>query len=63
LVTRVPDPKDGRSTIVHTTGVGRSVLRRGRDRRIADLTRRLDALSADEQAVIDHATSLIERLI
>ena len=63
LVTRVPDPRDGRSAIVHPTGVGRSVLRRGRERRIADLTRRLDALTADERAVVDQATSLIERII
>jgi DNA-binding MarR family transcriptional regulator len=62
LVTRVPDPKDGRSAIVHPTGVGRSVLRRGRDRRIADLTRRLDALTATDLEAIDRATALVERL-
>lgn len=63
LATRVPDPKDRRSTIVHPTGVGRSVLRRGRERRLADLTRRLDALTAAELDVVDQATALVERLI
>jgi len=63
LATRVPDPNDGRSAIVHPTGVGRSVLRRGRERRIADLTQRLDALTAAELDVVDRATTLMERVI
>ena len=62
LVTRVPDPRDGRSAIVHPTGVGRSVLRRGRERRITELARRLDALTVSERSVIDHAATLIERV-
>ncbi len=63
LVTRVPDPRDGRSAIVHPTGDGRSALRRGRERRITALAGRLDALTAGDRAVIDHAAALIERLI
>lgn len=62
LVTRVPDPRDGRSAIVHPTGVGRSVLRRGRERRSTELARRLDACTASERVVIDQAAALIERL-
>src|SRR5262247_2390998 len=41
LAARTPDPADGRASRVHPTARGRSVLHRGRARRVAALTRRL----------------------
>ena|SRR2546428_10254700 len=62
LATRTQDRADRRSTLVHPTSVGRSVLRRGRDRRVAALARRLETLSPGDRAVLARAAALMERL-
>ena len=62
LATRTPDPRDGRASRVHPTARGRSVLQRGRARRVASLARRLEQLSGDDRALLARAAELIERL-
>jgi DNA-binding MarR family transcriptional regulator len=62
LATRTPDPRDGRAFRVHATARGRSVLQRGRARRVASLARRLEQLSEDDRALLSRAADLIERL-
>lgn len=62
LATRTPDPQDGRASRVHPTARGRSVLQRGRARRVASLARRLEQLSEDDRALLSRAADLIERL-
>lgn len=62
LTTRTPDPRDGRASRVHPTARGRSVLQRGRARRVASLARRLEQLSEDDRALLSRAADLIERL-
>lgn len=62
LATRTPDPRDGRAFRVHPTARGRSVLQRGRARRVASLARRLEQLSEDDRALLSRAADLIERL-
>lgn len=62
LATRTPDPRDGRAFRVHPTARGRSVLQRGRARRVASLARRLEQLSEDDRALLARAADLIERL-
>lgn len=62
LATRTPDPQDGRASRVHPTARGRSVLQRGRARRVASLARRLKQLSEDDRALLSRAADLIERL-
>jgi len=62
LATRTPDPEDGRASRVHPTVRGRSVLRRGRARRVATLARRLEQLPAADRALLARAADLIEGL-
>ena len=62
LATRTPDPHDGRASRVHPTALGRSVLRRGRTRRVATLARRLAQLPEADRALLARAADLIEGL-
>ena len=62
LATRTPDPEDGRASRVHPTARGRSVLRQGRARRVATLTRRLEQLPEADRALLARAADLIEGL-
>lgn len=63
LVTRTSDRRDRRSSIVAATARGRSILRRGRQRRVAHLARRLKALPTAERALLGEAARLIGRII
>lgn len=62
LVTRRPDPDDGRQILIEATPAGRRLLDAGRARRTATLARRLSALSADERAILTRAVDVLERL-
>lgn len=62
LARRVRDPEDRRAAIVHPTAVGRRVLHRGRERRVAALAGRLERLSAAELDLLERAAELIERI-
>ena len=62
LAARTPDPADGRASRVHPTARGRSVLHRGRARRVAALTRRLAQLSEADRVLLARAADLIEGL-
>lgn len=62
LATRTPDPADGRASRVHATTRGRRVLHRGRARRVAALSGRLEQLSEPERALLARAADLIEGL-
>jgi DNA-binding MarR family transcriptional regulator len=62
LATRTPDPEDGRASRVHATARGRTVLRQGRARRVATLTRRLEQLPEADRALLARAADLIEGL-
>jgi DNA-binding MarR family transcriptional regulator len=63
LVTRRPDPDDGRRALVELTSQGRSVLEADRRQRVGWLARVIaDDLTAEEQAVLGEATALLRRL-
>jgi len=62
LARRVEDPADRRTATVHPTALGRSVLRRGRERRVAALASRLEQLSAAQRELLGRAAELIERI-
>jgi DNA-binding MarR family transcriptional regulator len=62
LVTREPDPLDGRVAWVMATPEGRSLLRRTRRRSDAYLATRLRSLDREELLVLERATRLLERL-
>ncbi len=63
LATRTADPADRRASRVHPTALGRSVLRRGRARRVEFLARRLASLPQADREVLSRAAELIEGLI
>jgi DNA-binding MarR family transcriptional regulator len=62
LVTRGPDPADGRAQVVAMTAAGRSLLESGRELRLATLRRRLDELPAQERARLGGALAALELL-
>ncbi|MCC7495682.1 MAG: MarR family transcriptional regulator [Fimbriimonadaceae bacterium] len=62
LVTRRPDPGDGRQVLIEATPEGREILAAGRARRTATLARRLENLPPDEREILGRAAPLLERL-
>jgi len=63
LVTRTPDPGDGRASLVATTAAGRALLRRLRTRKNAYLAKRLRGLDPDEIETLERAATILERLL
>jgi len=62
LATRVTDPADRRSSQITATRLGRVVLRRGRERRVQELARRLAPLQRQELDRLAEAAELLERV-
>src|SRR5262245_44560982 len=62
LVERTVDPNDRRSALVRATTAGEEVLREGRLRRVQALAVDLDALTADERAVVESAVAILEKV-
>ena len=62
LVTREPDPADGRVTLVRATPAGVELLHEARARRLSRLTSEMKALSPDDLATLDRAADILERL-
>lgn len=63
LVTREPDAEDGRLTRIRATPKGRTLLMRGRARRVEALTAQVRALADDERAVIERAVTILQGVI
>ena len=63
LVTRAPDPTDGRSALLTVTRAGRALLAAARTRKDAFLSERLDSLSAEDRATLERAAALLEGLL
>jgi DNA-binding MarR family transcriptional regulator len=63
LVTRTPDPSDGRAFLVAITAGGTALLRRLRTRKNAYLARRLRDLDPEEVATLARAAEILERLL
>lgn len=62
MVQRDGDSDDRRRVVVRATSVGRTVMRRGRDRRVIELAGRLGRLSDAEIGLLARAAELIERV-
>lgn len=62
LVSRQPDPTDGRALVVHLTEEGRAVITEGSTVRVAALRRRIEALGPDERVALEAAVPVLERL-
>ncbi len=63
LVTRTPDPSDGRGFLVAPTAEGRALLKRLRGRKNAYLAKRMRDLDPDEVATLERAAEILERLL
>ncbi|WP_083461986.1 MarR family winged helix-turn-helix transcriptional regulator [Kitasatospora griseola] len=63
LVTRLPDPEDGRSALVELSPEGVELLAEIRQRRSEVLARRTAELDARERAVLLEALPVLERLV
>jgi DNA-binding MarR family transcriptional regulator len=63
MVTRESDPADRRVVLVRPTDIGRSVMRRGREGRVHDLTKLLASLEPREIAELGRAAELIEQIV
>ena len=63
LVTRTPDPSDGRGFLVAPTADGRALLKRLRKRKNAYLAQRMSDLDPDEVATLERASEILERLL
>lgn len=63
LVAREPDPNDGRLTKIRATAKGRSLLFRGRARRVAALTAEVRALSVADRDALARAIAILDGVI
>ncbi|HWJ31033.1 MAG TPA: MarR family transcriptional regulator [Gaiellaceae bacterium] len=63
LVRRERDPRDARVHRLHATAKGRRVMRRGRERRVENLAKLLERLSATEVTRVREAAALVERAL
>ena len=62
LLTRRPDPADGRRVVLETTPAGAAFVLETRRRRDEWLVPRLAALSADERRTLADATAVLRKL-
>ncbi len=63
LVSRTPDPRDGRGFLVATTPQGRALLGRLRKRKNAYLAKRMRDLDAADVATLERAAEILERML
>jgi DNA-binding MarR family transcriptional regulator len=63
LVDRMPDPDDGRSSLINVNASGRERLRRLRGRKNAYLARRMRDLPAEDLAVLERAAEILEGML
>ena len=63
LISRTPDPADGRSTLVTITPAGAALLAEGRTRKDAFLSERLDGLSPADRATLARAAAILEDIL
>ena len=62
LITRTPDPLDGRVTWLRSTPAGSLLVPRARRRTDEFLSKRLTRLSPQEWVVLDEAAAILDRL-
>jgi DNA-binding MarR family transcriptional regulator len=63
LIVRTADPRDGRSTVISVSPAGRALLDDLRTRKDAFLNARLDELDAEDRALLERASELLEWLL
>jgi DNA-binding MarR family transcriptional regulator len=63
LVSREPDPADGRAALVRATPAGVRLLGKARSRRLAALSSEMKELPPDDLATLERAAVILERLV
>jgi DNA-binding MarR family transcriptional regulator len=63
VLQRAADPADRRSSLLTATPQGHALLEELRGRKTAYLAHRLEGLDAEEQAALDRAAAILERLL
>lgn len=63
LVVREADASDGRLTRIRATAAGRTLLMRGRARRVAALASEVRALESADRDVVERAVAILEQVI
>jgi DNA-binding MarR family transcriptional regulator len=63
LIDRMPDPRDGRSSLVTASKAGRDLLAELRTRKTAFLAARIETLTAEERATLNRAADILERML
>jgi DNA-binding MarR family transcriptional regulator len=62
LVTRSPDPTDGRAVLLSLTAEGEEIVRARRTSRVERLTELVDQLSDEERALLAGSVHVLKRL-
>jgi DNA-binding MarR family transcriptional regulator len=62
LITRRPDPSDGRAMLLSLTREGRQIVHSRHASRVARLTELVDRLTDDERAVLEDSIHVLTRL-
>lgn len=63
LVSRRPDPSDGRAALLSLTEAGEEIVQSRRADRVAKLTRLIDRLDDHDRAVLADAQQVLSRLV
>jgi DNA-binding MarR family transcriptional regulator len=63
VLQRAADPLDRRSSLLSVTPEGHALMEELRGRKTAYLAHRLERLNAEEQATLDRAAAILERLL
>ena len=63
LVVKKKNARDARSTLIEATAAGRTLLMRGRERRVRALAAQIAALSPGERAALENAAEILKRVI
>jgi DNA-binding MarR family transcriptional regulator len=63
FVSRTPDPHDRRSSVVVATPAGSALMEELRTRKTAYLARKIETLSAEDRAVLERASNVLERML
>jgi DNA-binding MarR family transcriptional regulator len=63
LVSRTPDPSDGRGFLVAATPDGSALLKRLRGRKNAYLAKRMRDLDPEDVATLERASEILERML
>ena len=63
LVSRTPDPSDGRGFLVATTAEGTALMKRLRGRKNAYLAKRMRDLDPGDIATLERASEILERML